>query len=97
MHLKSPYTLADLKKKVEERMLPVLRKQNGFRDELLFASGDGTEAISISLWDRKDNAEAYSRTVYPQVLQELVTMFVGSPNVKTYEVLTSGQKFAQAT
>ena len=94
MHLKPPYQRADLKKRVEEQVLPLLRKQEGFQDEMLFASVDGKEAMSISLWDRKDHADTYSQKVYPQVLQGLTNLFEGSPEVKTYEVLTSTYEMA---
>lgn len=94
MHLKPPYQRADLKKRVEELVIPLLRKQEGFKDEMLFASADGKEAISVSLWDRKEHADTYSQKAYPQVLQGLTNLFEGSPEVKTYEVLTSTHKIA---
>jgi hypothetical protein len=39
----------------------MLRKQKGFKDEVTFVAPGGTEAIGISLWDQKENADAYSR------------------------------------
>lgn len=81
--------VAELAKTVEERILPLLRKQEGFKDEIFFVSPDGMEAIGISLWDRKDNAESYNSKAYPQVLQALTDLVEGSPHVKTYEVINS--------
>jgi len=46
---------------VETDVLPVLRKQNGFKDEITFLAGDRAEAVAISLWDRKENTDNYSR------------------------------------
>jgi hypothetical protein len=88
MQLK-PNRVAELMKTVEERVLPLLQKQEGFKDELFFVSPDGTEAIGISLWDRKENAESYSRKDYPQVLEALSNVVEGSPQVKTCEVFNS--------
>jgi hypothetical protein len=88
MHLK-PDRVAELTKTVEERVLPLLRKQDGFKDEIFFVSPDGTEALGISFWDRKDNAESYNRKSYPQVLETLTNLLEGSPQVKTYEVINS--------
>ncbi len=44
----------------------MLRKQNGFKDEITFLAADGAEAVAISLWDRKKNADNYSRDTYPE-------------------------------
>ena len=56
---------------LETDVLPVLRKQNGFKDEITFVAPNGTEALAISLWENKDNAEAYGRDTYPAVLTSL--------------------------
>jgi quinol monooxygenase YgiN len=88
MRLK-PNSVSDLTKVVEEQVLPLLRKQEGFKDETLFVSPDGTEAIGISSWDRKENAESYSHKAYPQVLQALTNLLEGTPQVKSYHVTNS--------
>ena len=46
---------------LENVILPLLRKQNGFRDELALVASNGSEVITISLWDEKENADAYGR------------------------------------
>ena len=73
----------------EKDVLPVLRKQNGFKDELAFVGSDGTEAVSISMWDRKESADAYGRDTYPTVLKSLSNVIEGTPTVETYEVSNS--------
>lgn len=67
----------------------MLRKQNGFRNEISFVAADGAEAIAISLWDRKENAETYSRDAYPEVLKSLAKVVEGTPKVENYEVANS--------
>src|ERR1041384_1230041 len=52
---------------LENEILPLLRKQNGFEDEITLASREGKKAVAISLWDRKESADVYSRETYPQV------------------------------
>ncbi len=42
----------------EQDILPLLRKQNGFKDEITFLGEDGKDAVAISLWDRKESADA---------------------------------------
>lgn len=88
MHLK-PNNVSQLTKTVEEQVLPLLRKQEGFKDEIFFVSPDGRDATAISLWDRQANAESYSHKAYPQVAQMLTNLLEGSPQVKTYDVVNS--------
>jgi len=88
IHLK-PNSVADFTQLVEKETLPMLRKQKGFRDEVTLVAPEGTEAIGISLWDQKENADAYSRDVYPGVLKALGKVVEGTPQVHTYEVSNS--------
>jgi heme-degrading monooxygenase HmoA len=73
----------------EKHVMPMLRKEKGFQDEIVFAGPSGTEMVSISLWDRKESAETYNAVTYPEVLKALTHVLEGSPQVKTYEVASS--------
>jgi len=84
-----PNTVADLNKTVEKEILPLLQKQKGFRDELTLVASNGTEVVGISLWDQKQDAEAYQRTTYPEVQKLLSKVIEGAPQVQTYEVSLS--------
>jgi uncharacterized protein YhfF len=88
MHLK-PNTSAEFTKTLERDIVPLLRKHGGFADELTFLVADGTEAVAISLWDTKANADAYDRTGYPEVLKGLSKVIEGTPVVRTYDVSNS--------
>jgi hypothetical protein len=57
-HLKSNM-LSDYTRTFDKDILPLLRRQNGFKDEITFSSPGGTDVTAISLWDNKANAEAY--------------------------------------
>src|SRR6195256_2007523 len=74
---------------LENEVLPMLRKQSGFKDEITFLANDRNEAVAISLWDKKENAEAYGRDTYPAVLQSLERLVEGTPEVDSYEVSNS--------
>jgi len=74
---------------VESKILPLLRKQKGFRDEITFLAPDRSEAIAISFWDTKEAAEAYSVSGYPEVLKTLTNLVEGTPRVGVAEVATS--------
>jgi len=80
-----PNSVAEFTRTIENEIIPRLRKQQGFKDEITLVV-----AVGISLWDQKEHAEAYNRTTYPQVLELLLERVVeGTPEVKTYEVANS--------
>ena len=74
---------------MEKDILPLLQKQKGFRDEISLVASNGSEAVGISLWDQKEEAEAYNRTTYPEVQKLLARVSEGTPQVQTYEVGSS--------
>jgi hypothetical protein len=79
----------ELNRIAETEILPILRKQKGFRDETTFIAPERMEAIANSFWDTKADAEAYDRTAYPQVLKTLSNVIDGTPTVKTFEFANS--------
>ncbi len=88
MHLK-PNSVAEFTRTLDQEIIPLLRKQKGFQDEITFVVPGGAEAVGISLWDQKENAEAYNRGTYPEVLRALAKVVEGTPQVQTYEVSNS--------
>jgi heme-degrading monooxygenase HmoA len=69
----------------EKEILPLLRKQTGFLDELSLVTPENREMVAISLWDTKEHAETYNRELYPQI-EKIVNKFVeGTPIVKKFE------------
>jgi hypothetical protein len=88
MHLK-PNSVAEFTQRLEKDILPLLRKQKGFQDEITFVGQGGTEAFAISLWDKAENAETYNRGSYPEVTKILATVVEGTPQVETYDVANS--------
>jgi hypothetical protein len=74
---------------VEKEVIPMLRKQKGFLDEITFISPDLTEAVGNSFWETKADAEAYTRTGYAEVLRSLENVIEGTPTVGTANVSNS--------
>src|ERR1035441_3921125 len=66
-----PNTLSEFTRIFEKEVIPMLRKQSGFRDEITFAVPGGLDVVAISLWDTKEYAEAYNTAGYPEVLKVL--------------------------
>jgi heme-degrading monooxygenase HmoA len=88
MQLK-PNSNAEFTQRIEKDILPLLRKQKGFQDEITFVVPGGTEAFAISLWNNRQDAEAYNRETYPEVTKILARVVEGTPGVETYEVANS--------
>ena len=84
-----PYSAAEFTRMMENEIIPLLRKQKGFKHEVTFVAPNGTEAVGISLWDHRENAQAYYHTTYPQVLGLLSRVIEGIPVVMNYEVANS--------
>lgn len=69
----------------EKEILPLLRKQKGFLDELLLVTREKREVLALSLWETKEYAETYNRELYPQI-EKIVNRFIeGLPMVRNYE------------
>jgi len=88
MHLKAN-TAGEFTQLLEKDILPLLRRQKGFKDEISFVAADRSEAVAISLWDGQENADTYSRDIYPQVLTSLAKVVEGTPKVEAFEVSNS--------
>src|SRR5213596_512989 len=88
IHLKSNM-LSDYTRTFENDVLPLLRKQNGFKDEITFADAGEVNVTAISLWENKTDAEAYNTNTYPQVLKTMARFIEGTPKVQTSDVVNS--------
>jgi hypothetical protein len=87
-HLKSNM-LGDYTRTFDKDILPLLRKQNGFKDEITFSGPGGVDVNAISLWDDKASADTYNTNSYPEVLKTMARFIEGTPTVHTSEVVNS--------
>lgn len=88
MELK-PNHRADVTRKLESEIIPILRKQKGFQDEIFFSNPTDKRAFAVSLWDTKESADAYSNGSYAEVAKLLSGLVEGTPRVNTFEVSNS--------
>ena len=65
IHLKSNM-LSDYNRTFDKDILPLLRKQKGFRDEITLSNPSSLDAIAISLWETRADADAYNTSTYPK-------------------------------
>jgi hypothetical protein len=84
-----PDSTQEFTQRLEKDVIPMLRRQSGFRDEITFVAPGGTEAFGLSLWDNKQNAENYERAHYAEVTKILAKLVDGTPRVESYEVANS--------
>ena len=87
-HLKTNM-LTDYSRAFDKDILPLLRKQNGFKDEITFAGPNGIDVTAISLWDNKADADKYNTNSYPEVLKTMARFIEGTPTVQTSDVVNS--------
>ena len=75
--------------KMEDEIIPLLRKQKGFLDELTLISQSGKEVYAYSFWENSDDAETYDRTTFKEVTNLLTGLIEGTVRVHTYMVANS--------
>jgi quinol monooxygenase YgiN len=71
----------------ESEVMPTLRKQKGFREELTLVNG--SHGLGISLWEDRASAESYQSSTYPRLVEKLNPVIDGAPRVETYDVAIS--------
>jgi heme-degrading monooxygenase HmoA len=75
--------------KMENEIIPLLRKQNGFLDEVTLIPHGGKEIYAYSFWESSEDAERYDRTAFKEVTNLLTGLIDGSIRVHTYMVANS--------
>ena len=88
IHLK-PNMLSEYNRTLENEILPLLRKQRGFKDEITLSNPSSLDVVAISLWESKSDAEVYNTNSYPEVLKTVARLIDGTPKVQTFEFVTS--------
>jgi heme-degrading monooxygenase HmoA len=80
----------ELANTIQEKALPILRKQAGFLDETVLTSDtESNRVVGISFWNTKQDAERYRREQYPKVSEMLSPLLETTPVIRTYNVHTS--------
>jgi heme-degrading monooxygenase HmoA len=71
----------------ENEVIPLLRKQDGFREYFTLATP--RLVFGFSIWENRESAEKFNRTTYPTILAKLNPVLNGAPKVETYDVTSS--------
>lgn len=81
-----PKRIAEFSRILEDEVIPLLQREKGFDDVISFIAPDRNEAVAISLWDKKEDAEADNQKTYPEILRAVAGVIEGTPKVQIFEV-----------
>jgi heme-degrading monooxygenase HmoA len=84
-----PNALNEFQRIFDAQVVPLLRKQPGFKDVITFAMSGGTEVVAIRLWETRRHAEAYHAAGYPRVMECLEPLLDGSPKLRVSDIVNS--------
>ncbi|MFY9843952.1 MAG: antibiotic biosynthesis monooxygenase [Terriglobales bacterium] len=75
---------------INDKVLPILKKQVGFVDETVLASDtDSNRVLALSYWNTREDAERYNREQYPAVHDMVRHLLETEPAIRTFNVTTS--------
>lgn len=75
---------------INEKALPILKKQAGFVDETLLVSDtEPSHVLALSFWNSKEDAERYHREQYPAIHEMVRSLLEGEPVIRTFNVDSS--------
>jgi hypothetical protein len=74
---------------MKDKIVPLLRRQRGFQDEIIFVTGKRNQVIAISFWDDQRSAEQYNHIAYLDLLRGLSSVVEVLPIVETFEDIES--------
>jgi quinol monooxygenase YgiN len=81
---------------INEKAVPILKKQHGFVDEIVLVShGEPDRVLALSFWNRQEDAEKYQRERYQKIHDTLRHLLEAEPEIRTFDVHSSiGHKIA---
>jgi quinol monooxygenase YgiN len=75
---------------INDKVLPILKKQTGFVDEtVLLSDTESHRVLALSFWNSKENAERYHREQYAKISDVLKPLLESEPVIRTFDVQTS--------
>jgi heme-degrading monooxygenase HmoA len=75
---------------IQNRLLPILRVQPGFVDEIVLESDvEPDRFLTLSFWKTREQAERYHQETYPGVKEVLLASLETDPVVRTFNVARS--------
>ncbi len=80
----------ELSDTINEKAVPILKKQRGFVDEtVLVSDAEPAKVLGLSFWNSKEDAERYHQEQYPKIHEMLKHLLEAEPVIRTFDVHTS--------
>jgi len=80
----------ELANTINDKVLPILKKQTGFVDEtLLVSDAEPDRIVALSFWQNKEDAEEYQRGQYPAIHEMVRHLLEAEPVIRTFNVDSS--------
>jgi quinol monooxygenase YgiN len=80
----------DVATTINEKILPILRKQTGFLDETVLTSDtEPNRVLALSFWKTQQDAERYHNEHYTKITDMISDLVETTPVVRTFNVHTS--------
>ncbi len=80
----------ELSNTINDKVLPILKKQAGFVDETILVSDtEDTRILALSFWNNREDAERYHREQYPAIHEMVKHLLEAEPLVRTFNVDSS--------
>ena len=75
---------------IDEKVVPILKKQTGFVDEtVLVSDAEPNRVLGLSFWNSKEDAERYHREQYAQIHETMKHLLETDPVIRTFDVQSS--------
>jgi heme-degrading monooxygenase HmoA len=80
----------ELSTTINDKVLPILKRQGGFVDETVLVSDtEETRILALSFWNSREDAERYNREQYPTIKEMMRHLLEGDPVIRTFNVESS--------
>jgi heme-degrading monooxygenase HmoA len=80
----------ELANTINDKAVPILKKQRGFVDEIVLVSSDKSDQVlALSFWNKREDAEEYQREQYQNIHDTVRHLLETQPEVRTFDVHTS--------
>jgi heme-degrading monooxygenase HmoA len=80
----------ELANTINDKVLPILKKQTGFVDEtVLVSDAEPNRILALSFWNRKEDAERYHGEQYPAVHEMVRHLLEAEPVIRSFNVDSS--------
>jgi heme-degrading monooxygenase HmoA len=75
---------------INDKVLPILKKQAGFVDETVLVSDtEPNRVLALSFWNTREDAQRYEREQFDTVQKTVQHLMEAAPAVRTFDVHAS--------